>query len=284
MNKLISIFFIVFVSINFSYAAQFAVIKSDKAIIYSSTDLDTPIGYTTRGKIIRVGSVPKKRGTIIPILLKGQIGYIKIKNIELGISKDIAKKIKNSNSEILNLGPKTNNFLRFTVEKSSPGESWKNISDKLGDSSSNMTTYGVFAERHLANKQYYFNVGIIYSTISQSKLALRAIGFEGNFTHEIFKYKIFKISANIGAVLHTDVQVEVSGSSEKNKGALYGYKLGGEIQIDPFENILLIANAGLKGLKSSDFKELYLPSENNRENGFSGLSGIYYSVGAAYKF
>ena len=55
--------------INFALAAQYAHVKTEKAVIYADQELTSPLGYAIRGKKVRVGEVPRKYGTILPILV-----------------------------------------------------------------------------------------------------------------------------------------------------------------------------------------------------------------------
>ncbi len=54
--------------------------------------MSTPIGFIRRGKRIRVGEVPKKRGTLLPIIVSGRIGYIPIKHLSFDSSRAIRSK------------------------------------------------------------------------------------------------------------------------------------------------------------------------------------------------
>ena len=57
-------------------AAQRAVVKSEHAIIYGEIDKVTPIGYVSRGKTLRVGSVAKGSYRMLPIVVSGKVCWI----------------------------------------------------------------------------------------------------------------------------------------------------------------------------------------------------------------
>ena len=63
-------------------AAQFAVVKSHKAIIYSDHTLQSPIGFIPVGTKIRIGDKIKKKRFVIT-LIKRKIAFVKIKDLIL---------------------------------------------------------------------------------------------------------------------------------------------------------------------------------------------------------
>lgn len=88
----------------YAYAAQWAVISVDKAVIYSDMKMESSIGYLKRGKKIRVGEIPKNRGRLLPVLLGKRVGYVRIKDIELASGKKnmshLVKRYRDKREEI----------------------------------------------------------------------------------------------------------------------------------------------------------------------------------------
>jgi hypothetical protein len=64
-----------------SFAAQSAVVGSDKAVIYSDREMSSPIGFVTKGKKLRVGEVKRNKGRVLPVVVNGRIAYIKVNDI-----------------------------------------------------------------------------------------------------------------------------------------------------------------------------------------------------------
>ena len=71
--------------LNYSiFAAQRAEISVHKAVVYSDTSLDVPLGYLPKGKEVIVGSVMKRHNKIIAVLLEGKVvGWIQVQDIRL---------------------------------------------------------------------------------------------------------------------------------------------------------------------------------------------------------
>lgn len=77
--KLIGFFLILSIS---TFAAQWATVIKDQAVIYSDQQMTSEIGFIKRGKKIRVGEVARNRGTLLPIIVNNKIAYIKINDIK----------------------------------------------------------------------------------------------------------------------------------------------------------------------------------------------------------
>lgn len=82
--KFVTCLFIFILFGRYSYASQFAVVISSKAIIYADPTLKIPIGYITKGKEIIVGDLVKgRKNKIIPTIITGKIAYIEISHLQL---------------------------------------------------------------------------------------------------------------------------------------------------------------------------------------------------------
>ncbi|MFA7614872.1 MAG: hypothetical protein WCY48_11605 [Candidatus Caldatribacteriota bacterium] len=71
-----------------SWAAQEAIVVSDKAIIYSTLQMQAPIGYVSRGKKVTVGEVPRNNNRVYPIVVSGKIAYIKARDISFELDQN----------------------------------------------------------------------------------------------------------------------------------------------------------------------------------------------------
>jgi hypothetical protein len=71
---------------SYSYAAQWATVSADKAVIYSDQQMTSAIGFIKRGKKVRVGEVARNKGSLLPIIVDKKIAYIRI--IDLKSAKE----------------------------------------------------------------------------------------------------------------------------------------------------------------------------------------------------
>lgn len=79
---LFSIFFI-----ENSFAARWASVVVNKAVVYSDVQMSSAIGYIKKGKRVRVGEVAKNKGRLLPVIINKRVAYIKIE--DLNIATDI---------------------------------------------------------------------------------------------------------------------------------------------------------------------------------------------------
>jgi hypothetical protein len=63
------------------WAKQQAMVISEKAVIYSDIQMTSPVGYVPRGKKIVVGSIPRNKAQVYPIIVSGKIAYIRTRDV-----------------------------------------------------------------------------------------------------------------------------------------------------------------------------------------------------------
>lgn len=59
------------------WAAQDAIVTSEKAVIYADKTMTSPVGYILKGKKVSVGEVPRNKAQLYPIVVSGKIAYIR---------------------------------------------------------------------------------------------------------------------------------------------------------------------------------------------------------------
>lgn len=66
----------------FLWAAQTAMVISDRALIYADELMTSPIGYVRKGKKIKIGDIPRNRAQVYPIIVSGKVAYIKAQDVD----------------------------------------------------------------------------------------------------------------------------------------------------------------------------------------------------------
>jgi len=83
---------IILILSNNSRAAQNARVITADAVIYADRLLKTPIGKVSKGKLVRVGSVARNHGSVLPIIVSGKVCWISIRDLSLdwveGLNKE----------------------------------------------------------------------------------------------------------------------------------------------------------------------------------------------------
>ena len=86
-------FFCLIFPFSSTISATWAIVKSDKANVYSDIEMSSVIGFIKRGKKIRVGEVPKNKGKVLPLILNKRVVYIEVKNIQYGDKIDTTRSV-----------------------------------------------------------------------------------------------------------------------------------------------------------------------------------------------
>ena len=60
------------------WALQDALVTADQAVIYSDLKMSAPVGFVSKGKKVRVGSIARNHAQLYPIVVKGKVGYIRV--------------------------------------------------------------------------------------------------------------------------------------------------------------------------------------------------------------
>ncbi len=73
-----------------SEASQRATVTADKANIYSDTQMSSPIGFVTKGKVLTIGEIPRNKAQVYPIIVSGKIAYIRVIDVRTEEDDDSA--------------------------------------------------------------------------------------------------------------------------------------------------------------------------------------------------
>lgn len=76
-----AIFILVFFVSLSAFAARNAIVVSEKAVIWADIARTTPLGYASRGKILRVGEIQRDKNQVLPVIVSGRLAYISVEDI-----------------------------------------------------------------------------------------------------------------------------------------------------------------------------------------------------------
>ena len=74
----ISLLLFIFALSSSAFAAQYAVVTAERALVYSDQQMSSPLGYIARGKRVRVGEIPRNQAQIYPVIISGKVAYIRV--------------------------------------------------------------------------------------------------------------------------------------------------------------------------------------------------------------
>ena len=68
-------------SISDVFAAQWATVTAERAVIYADKEMSSSIGFIKKGKKLRVGEKTRRGGRLLPLIVRKKIVYIKVDDI-----------------------------------------------------------------------------------------------------------------------------------------------------------------------------------------------------------
>lgn len=277
-------------TIKLSYGAQWAVVQSPKAIIYAHPDKSAPIGYIRSGKKVKVGEIPKARGTLLPILVSGKVAWVQIKDLilqEIGSEKEVQASrigitqqsfLKESNSRL----QKFSRYSYFTSQLGffDLGPEWKETAKAVNTESSGVpgTTFlASYLFKKTPNPFFTPAVGFGYYRGNDGNLTytLPAILIDGNL--RVVNNRKWRIEASLGLIYSPLSSIEVLQVSET--GSTFGWQLSTRAHYKKSENFGYLGTIGIQTLKPDLKTSSGNVSVNLTQTTFSGyqlVGGVYF--------
>jgi hypothetical protein len=274
--------------------SQIALIASDKAIIYADITMQSPIGFVKRGKRIRVGSVKRSQGELLPVVINGRIAYIKVSDLDLtdfeGRKLEESSKLSQINSTLDEDEEKQeqdngtiNNYLNFTLTQFDMGAPWEDLSKSYGnDSTEAAQSFKLVFEHRRIQKKWAWSAGLGYSTISQPSIAFQMAHIEGSIIYVPIRSTWFNVDLFTGILISGGVKLEVQGDHAKHEGNMYGFMTGTKIKILPYNKFGVFLGASLQVLNISGMGNINLPDGTIRK--FDKITGTQIFGGMSYRF
>lgn len=278
------------------HAAQLAVVKSSKAIVYAEASLSTPIGYVTSGRRLLVGEVVQKRGTVLPIVVAGKIAYIRLIDINIveeeGILPGNEKKVREhtvadslESNQIERLTG--DSFVVANLNTFSMGEEWDNLSELEGlESGASAQGINVMFEYRPTNERMSFSIGLGYYSAGEEEMRFRMITVEGNYYYSPIKFGLVSMELFGGLLFSGDARVQMSAATEEARGTMYGYQLGVQGRLLPKYKFGAVAGLALRNMSFGSLDEI------ERQTGefsydkvsFGKISSVNLFAGVSYRF
>jgi hypothetical protein len=277
MSRILLILFF-FPSLVFAY--QIAYIKESRALIYADHELKVPIGYLSKGKKIRVGEVKRNGGQALPLILSGKIVYIKVNDLVLKDQKKeeyVATETQHIIEEEENKEELLEPFrLVANLGLMNPGSQWDELMSLTGGSSSPMLQIEALVELRLIKSAFFFDAGLIYSTLNGGTYSYEGIGFKGLAQYRLLNLELFYFDVNAGFHFAPG-GAKVMYQGVYDNGSYYGWVFGAQARFLPKNtwNLNLGVNYNIIGLQ--DIENIPIPSGEYKLNVFEGL-GLYFGV------
>jgi hypothetical protein len=259
------VFFTWLMPLNSLQAAQVAIVKRSRAVIYADTDMKVPLGYVRQGKKIKVGDVARENGQLLPIVVSGKIGYIKVTDLilkdfnqeEVTDKKDVLDRYEVTLEEEKEDRIPDNNHLRVSLGSMAAGSDWQAISLATGDGEGSLArSFQVFIEHRPSWRKFNWSLGMGYYSISQSAASLQTVTVETNFFYSPWNSSIMRIDLYGGLLFTGDVKFQENTLTYVKSGAGWGYTLGGILRVFTHQKLGLHLGAGTKILNVTSLNNL----------------------------
>ncbi len=274
----------------FSKGAQIAVVEREKAVIYADRKLSVPIGFIRKGKRIQVGSVKRRGGTILPIVVAGKLSYIRVKDVKLyeGMTDsgtfpprvtehDVQESFQDKEDVF-----SKNNFLICSLSYFPPGPEWEEIEESIGETEyQSMTSFVVNFEHRAPFRAFSWGVGVGYYFLEDLNARIDIFTLEIQTYLNLLRTTLFSFDIKGGILLSGDATVQFSGASVRNTGVMWGYQWGVNGRIFPDSKIGVVAGMGVKSLNLTDLGGF---SYSSSSGGDLTLSGVYLHAALSYRF
>lgn len=270
--------------------SQKAVVSAPSAVIFADMELSAPIGTLKQGKEIRVGSVARKNGTVLPVIVMGKVTYIQVKDVELQEFKvDSSKKLAehkyfNVSGQKVEDNLSDNNHLSLSMHKFASGDDWDKFSRELGQSSGeDVTGYLLMFEHRSPETKYHWGGGLGFYSISEQNFYFKTLTVEFQMHYIPISTALITIDLGGGVLFSGDARVKVSGASSEARGSLFGYQLSAQAKIFPYSKISFLAGMEIRKMSFNGLDKISTDNgTQTKEIKSMGGFGIY--AGISYGF
>ena len=294
MRQLVTFgFLFLFISFN-AHASKWAIVKSTRAVIYSDMKLESAIGYVRNGTRIKVGEVPRKRGTILPVVVSGRIGYIQIKDIAIFDNDNqlidgpqitehtVEGTFKEEDEDDIS----QNNHVLVQGGIMAVGDDWNKLAELVGDEQNVSAKYlSILFEHRAPFKNFSYAFGASFYSLEQAQLQMKTLSLDGLIFWRPIYNNIFSVDLYGGFTGSADFRVILKGVSGEFKGSYLGYKFGGQFSLFPKSRLGFMAGVGFTQFNMSGLNEIQIPNtEGNVLGTLTTFGGVNLYGGMSYRF
>ena len=290
----LSLFFSLCTSI--VYAAEYAIVSSDKGIVYAEETLITPIGYLKRGKKIIVGSNPLKQSLIYSVILTGRVAYIQAKDIHITKDGEENKKVTEHNVSIIEGVEEEiysiNNHATLIMATMDMGQEWASIMQEIGDETADTSLpyWRILFEHRDPRFKANWSLGMDFMGKEQGPLQVSAWGFEGNANYSPLRTKVISADFFFGVLGFPVLKITDSlALNQEQIGKMWGYQYGVQARLFPYSQWGAVAGMMYTSLAVSinpivTQQESMDPADPVYSQQLTKMAGWSVFIGASYKF
>ena len=269
-------------------------IIAQKAVVYADENMLSPLGHIISGKAIVVGNPRRMNRDLVPLIIKGRLAFIEIKDIRYEDTRDEEYNARRGPPREHNFDliiAKTedqytkNNSLFFNLHTYSAGQQVKDIFlNTDGEKKSSFSGFQLQFIHRQPNLKYFWGAGIDYSSISSSNINFSYLMISptvGFVAHRDSNYFI-DVYASIDLSMNTQFKI-IGNSVEEPTGFVLGPQINARFIFFPKSKHHLLAGVGLRKYSVQNLNLLY-DLDDNEINGISSITGASVFVGFGMEF
>ncbi len=269
---------------------QTARIIVPRAIVYSDESMNSPLGYISNDKLVKVGNPRKKNPALVPLVIYGRLAFIEAKNIhyenesmELYNSRRGAPREHNIDDILIRPEEKLsmNNSAYLDLHQYSAGEQTSNLFDSIeGVSKQNFVGLGVYLIHRQLKSPIFWGAGYEYSSISSSNISFNTYTIAPTVGYTPMRNQLFLVDLSLSLDFASG-QIKIKNNySDEPAAFIYGPQISSRIVFFPEQKYHVTGSLGLRSYKVLGIETL--PDANDLPiNGISLIKGINLAIGFA---
>jgi len=292
LNRILLILLTSLISTNI-WSAQVGVVDSLRAIIYADLERESPIGYVRKGKQLMLGNVKRRSGTMLPVMVNGQVAWIKVTDIylpeenksfddprlitehEVLMDNDVKDPLDQNNFLTVKLSPSSLS-VAGSVSSSDGSE------EELSEDMQSATELDFLYEHKNPYHALHWGVGLSYFTGEIDSLSMKSVFLKGGMTWVPVRTSFLNVEFYTNLTLSGDFRIESQGIGEY-KANMVGLDYGALVRFFPESKLGFFAGLGGSYYRFSNLSSIVLAGETQSVD-LSSLSGTKVQAGIAYKF
>ena len=269
-------------------------IISSKAVVYKDENMLLPLGYIGMGKAIVVGNPRRMNRDLVPMIVKGQLAYIEIKDIRYEDTEEEEYNArrgppKEHNFDILLQKPgekySENNSLYFNLHTYSSGyEVKKAFLYIVDEEKSNFVGFQLQFIHRDPKESYFWGTGLDYSGISSPNMKFSYLMLSPTVGYTPYKDSNYFIDLYGSFDLAINTQFQITDNLvEEPTGFVFGPQVNSRIVFFPNDKYHVLAGLGIRKYFVQNLK--LLKDLNDQDiDGISGITGISLFIGFGMEF
>ena len=268
-------------------------IIGQKAVVYSDENMLSPLGYIGNGKAIVVGNPRRMNRDLVPLIIKGRLAFIEIKDIRYEDTRDDEHNARRGppiehDFDVIIAKPEyqfsNNNSLFFNLHTYSAGQQVKDIIFSIGEEEkSSLNGFQLQFVHRQNNLKYFWGAGIDYSAISSSNIYFSYLMISPTVGFVAYRNSNYYIDVYASLDLSINTQLKITNSMEEPTGFVFGPQFNARAVFFPKSKYHLLAGVGFRKYSVQNLSLLY-DLDDNKIDGISSIAGPSLFIGFAMEF